>query len=90
VIGKPYDSMSPVLLTRVATGQHIASVVLSQDNAAGTFRTYTLSDVTVVDHEHTQGPGLRRAPLPEVREGRGGVPAVLPDASFGAAKAVLQ
>jgi type VI secretion system secreted protein Hcp len=53
VIGKPYDSASPALLSRAATGLRVKSVVLTQDTPAGTFLRYTLNDVAVVDHEHT-------------------------------------
>jgi type VI protein secretion system component Hcp len=53
VLGKPYDSASPLLLKRVATGQHIPSVTLTQQNAAGVFQTIKLEDVTVVDVEQT-------------------------------------
>jgi type VI secretion system secreted protein Hcp len=52
VIGKPYDSASPALVARLANGQHIGSVVVSQDKPAGTFLRYTLTDVQVVDYEH--------------------------------------
>jgi type VI secretion system secreted protein Hcp len=53
VIGKTFDKASPQLLTRLANGRHMASVVLTQDKPAGTFLRYTLSDVQVVDYEHT-------------------------------------
>ena len=53
MIGKTFDKASPQLLTRLANGQHIASVVLTQNKPAGTFLRYTLSDVQIVDYEHT-------------------------------------
>ena len=53
VISKSYDKASPLLLQRLANGQHIASVVVTQDKPAGTFMRYTLTDVQVVDYEHT-------------------------------------
>ncbi len=53
VVGKPYDKASPQALDRLAKGAHISTVVLSQDKAGGTFQRYTLSDVTIVDEEHT-------------------------------------
>ncbi len=52
VIGKAFDSASPALLTRLATGAHIGTVVVSQDKPAGTFLKYTLTDVQVADYEH--------------------------------------
>jgi type VI protein secretion system component Hcp len=53
VIGKPYDSASPALLARATTGLPVKSVVLTQDSRAGSFLRYTLTDVAVIDHEHT-------------------------------------
>lgn len=53
VLGKPYDKASPLLLQRVASGAPISKLVISQQKSAGVFLKYTLSDVTVVDVEHT-------------------------------------
>ena len=43
----PGESKNPV------TGQHIPSVGLSQENAAGQFQRITLIDVQVIDHQQT-------------------------------------
>jgi type VI secretion system secreted protein Hcp len=52
VIGKAFDNASPGLLARAVTGQHIGTVVVSQDKPAGTFLKYTLTDVQVADYEN--------------------------------------
>lgn len=48
VLGKPIDKASPQLLARLVAGMHIPKLTLTQPKLK-----YTLTDVTVVDVEHT-------------------------------------
>ena len=48
VLGKPFDKATPQLLARLVSGAHIPTLTLSQPKLK-----YTLTDVKVVDVEHT-------------------------------------
>ena len=48
VLGKPLDKASPQLLARLVAGTHVPKLTLVQPRLK-----YTLTDVTVVDVEHT-------------------------------------
>ena len=76
VIGKAFDKASPQLLTRLANGQHISSVVDHAEQAGG--HVPALHAARSPDRRlraHGRRGAQRRAAVPAVQRGRGRVPA---------------